>query len=70
MKILWKSLRIICTVLYIFLTWIMISSVLGYLLSEMIGNIGDWIGKIFFILLGWGAIEIADSVIKNTLKED
>lgn len=70
MKILWKSLRIICTVLYILLTWIMISSVLGYLLSEMIGNIGDWIGEIFFILLGWGAIEIADSVIKNTLKED
>lgn len=70
MKILWKSLRIICTVLYILLTWIMISSVLGYLLSEMIGNIGGWIGEIFFILLGWGAIEIADSVIKNILKED
>lgn len=63
MKILWKSLRIICTVLYIFLTWIMISSVLGYLLSEMIGDIGDWIGKIFFILLGWGAIEIAENIL-------
>ena len=70
MKILWKSLRIICVVLYIFLTWIMISSVLGYLLSEMIGDIGDWMGKIFCTLLGWGAIEIADSVIKHTLKED
>ena len=65
MKILWKSLRIICVVLYIFLT-----CVLGYLLSEMIGDIGDWMGKIFCTLLGWGAIEIADSVIKHTLKED
>ncbi len=70
MKILWKSLRIICVVLYIFLTWIMISCVLGYLLSEMIGDIGDWMGKIFCTLLGWGAIEIVDSVIKHTLKED
>lgn len=48
----------------------MISSVLGYLLSEMIGGIGDWIGKILCTLLGWGAFEIADSVIKHTLKED
>ena len=68
MKILWKSLRIICVVLYIFLTWIMTSSVLGYLLSEMIGDIGDWIGKIFCILLAWGASESVDCVIKHTLK--